>query len=565
MANSSNQASWDYAYLPFELSTATADETSSPWSAGRLHAPASYDSAPLHQAHTHNDGYADIPGVSYRSRPSYTDDTVSSGTELSRAGNNGLEAVADVPQAYQWQQAAYQDWINNMQSPMQLALPPAPQAPAIGQEWSHPSYTFPALSQAPAHFMEYAASPAPPPASTAFHRSAHGPTHSDSETSPRGQLDAMLPPAMSHNSSYADTWLAQQRLGRPLAHAQAQPPAAVAQLPSVPPAVSRVDSVANAILQLTELAKKQQARTAPTHTAKPQVDTQALPMPESPFSSPWLSTPELSNSSTQPSPLVTSVATPSSGSAPNSACQPSCDTKAWLSSSSRPTTPLPPPVAGPSNLALTQSSEAYASAPSTDLKEESGAEQATAPRRKQNEGSMTGRRYACELCTDEVRLFARPSALKIHMVRAAGTAAGLQASLTPLRSPLQLTHTKEKRECAHVQSSCVDADSLRYFPAHMCPTCKRSFAIASNLKRHQKLHLAQLLDPTGVAGSKIKIRQNTEAAAAAAAAVKETQLQMMRGHVDEGLGVQAGLPSLPILDATAMGDSFDVRYDCLRG
>jgi hypothetical protein len=54
--------------------------------------------------------------------------------------------------------------------------------------------------------------------------------------------------------------------------------------------------------------------------------------------------------------------------------------------------------------------------------------------------------------------------------------------------------------------------------AHICPTCNRGFAIASNLKRHQRLHLAQLIDPMGVAGSKIKIRAMNEAIAASAAA-----------------------------------------------
>ncbi|GAA5957205.1 hypothetical protein JCM21900_004685 [Sporobolomyces salmonicolor] len=59
---------------------------------------------------------------------------------------------------------------------------------------------------------------------------------------------------------------------------------------------------------------------------------------------------------------------------------------------------------------------------------------------------LAQRKYACELCVEEPKSFARPSALKIHM----------------------LTHTKEK--------------------PHVCAACSRGFAIIGNLKRHQKLH-----------------------------------------------------------------------------
>ncbi|GAA6040562.1 hypothetical protein JCM8097_005465 [Rhodosporidiobolus ruineniae] len=73
------------------------------------------------------------------------------------------------------------------------------------------------------------------------------------------------------------------------------------------------------------------------------------------------------------------------------------------------------------------------------------------PRRKRRKmgeppRDLAQRKYVCELCVDQPKSFARPSALKIHM----------------------LTHTKEK--------------------PHVCPVCFRSFAIISNLKRHQKLH-----------------------------------------------------------------------------
>ncbi|GAA5927001.1 hypothetical protein JCM1841_001607 [Sporobolomyces salmonicolor] len=59
---------------------------------------------------------------------------------------------------------------------------------------------------------------------------------------------------------------------------------------------------------------------------------------------------------------------------------------------------------------------------------------------------LAQRKYVCELCVEEPKSFARPSALKIHM----------------------LTHTKEK--------------------PHVCAACSRGFAIIANLKRHQKLH-----------------------------------------------------------------------------
>ncbi|GAA5888556.1 hypothetical protein JCM6882_008995 [Rhodosporidiobolus microsporus] len=73
------------------------------------------------------------------------------------------------------------------------------------------------------------------------------------------------------------------------------------------------------------------------------------------------------------------------------------------------------------------------------------------PRRKRRKlgeppRDLAQRKYVCELCIDQPKSFARPSALRIHM----------------------LTHTKEK--------------------PHVCPICFRSFAIISNLKRHQKLH-----------------------------------------------------------------------------
>ncbi|KAK4048872.1 C2H2-type domain-containing protein [Microbotryomycetes sp. JL221] len=70
-------------------------------------------------------------------------------------------------------------------------------------------------------------------------------------------------------------------------------------------------------------------------------------------------------------------------------------------------------------------------------------------RRKANEPprDLAQRRYVCDLCVGEPKLFARPSALRIH----------------------KLTHTKEK--------------------PHTCPDCNRAFAIASNLKRHRRLHL----------------------------------------------------------------------------
>ncbi|KAM0786597.1 hypothetical protein ACM66B_002051 [Microbotryomycetes sp. NB124-2] len=70
-------------------------------------------------------------------------------------------------------------------------------------------------------------------------------------------------------------------------------------------------------------------------------------------------------------------------------------------------------------------------------------------RRKNGEPprDLAQRRYACDLCDGEPKLFARPSALRIH----------------------KLTHTKEK--------------------PHICPDCNRAFAIASNLKRHRRLHL----------------------------------------------------------------------------
>ncbi|KDE06166.1 hypothetical protein MVLG_03448 [Microbotryum lychnidis-dioicae p1A1 Lamole] len=71
-------------------------------------------------------------------------------------------------------------------------------------------------------------------------------------------------------------------------------------------------------------------------------------------------------------------------------------------------------------------------------------------RRKISEASRESaqRRYRCEMCVGEPRVFARPSALKIHM----------------------LTHTKLKPHC--------------------CPECSRCFSIPSNLTRHRKLHLA---------------------------------------------------------------------------
>ncbi|GAA5987186.1 hypothetical protein JCM11641_006052, partial [Rhodosporidiobolus odoratus] len=73
------------------------------------------------------------------------------------------------------------------------------------------------------------------------------------------------------------------------------------------------------------------------------------------------------------------------------------------------------------------------------------------PRRKRRKlgeppRDLAQRKYACELCVVQPKSFARPSALRIHM----------------------LTHTKEK--------------------PHVCPICFRSFAIVSNLRRHQKLH-----------------------------------------------------------------------------
>lgn len=75
------------------------------------------------------------------------------------------------------------------------------------------------------------------------------------------------------------------------------------------------------------------------------------------------------------------------------------------------------------------------------------------------------RKYSCLLCIEEPRAFARPSALKIHMVRASFAPAIVL--LTTCRWS-QLTHTKEK--------------------PHVCPICTRAFAISSNLKRHQRLH-----------------------------------------------------------------------------
>ncbi|GAA5864734.1 hypothetical protein JCM8547_008290 [Rhodosporidiobolus lusitaniae] len=73
------------------------------------------------------------------------------------------------------------------------------------------------------------------------------------------------------------------------------------------------------------------------------------------------------------------------------------------------------------------------------------------PRRKRRKmgeppRDLAQRKYVCELCVDEPKSFARPSALRIH----------------------QLTHTKIK--------------------PHSCPVCFRTFAIISNLRRHQKLH-----------------------------------------------------------------------------
>ncbi|SCZ87558.1 BZ3500_MvSof-1268-A1-R1_Chr2-2g05024 [Microbotryum saponariae] len=71
-------------------------------------------------------------------------------------------------------------------------------------------------------------------------------------------------------------------------------------------------------------------------------------------------------------------------------------------------------------------------------------------RRKISEASReyAQRRYRCEMCVGEPRMFARPSALRIHM----------------------LTHSKLKPHC--------------------CPECNRCFSIPSNLTRHRKLHLA---------------------------------------------------------------------------
>ncbi|SCV70534.1 BQ2448_1928 [Microbotryum intermedium] len=71
-------------------------------------------------------------------------------------------------------------------------------------------------------------------------------------------------------------------------------------------------------------------------------------------------------------------------------------------------------------------------------------------RRKISEASReyAQRRYRCELCVGEPRMFARPSTLKIHM----------------------LSHTKLKPHC--------------------CPECNRCFSIPSNLTRHRKLHSA---------------------------------------------------------------------------
>ncbi|KAM0753693.1 hypothetical protein T439DRAFT_322579 [Meredithblackwellia eburnea MCA 4105] len=74
------------------------------------------------------------------------------------------------------------------------------------------------------------------------------------------------------------------------------------------------------------------------------------------------------------------------------------------------------------------------------------------PRRKANEQPRdhANRRYFCELCPpSQPKAFARPSALQLHM----------------------LTHTRKQD--------------------YECSTCNRRFSIASNLRRHQKLHTDQ--------------------------------------------------------------------------
>lgn len=432
MDHAPNQNNWSAAYTSLSVS----------WATNIPNATVS--------RHVHNDVLGsssishayDVPQVSLRGNSPYT-----TGQTLSPQAHNGRitpsTMVQLTPEMQHFSSYLSQHYpvshshnLNPYSFPCQAMVPTAAANP-----WADAAYTLGTQIRvdhngriSPAH--EYQSPQLCPqlPLPVPDHNSANAYLHHDLSSN-QVNTAQYEPTTMPHASMFAQAWLP---ISAPAFPTSTSSPLAAPVITETQHSIksSHMESVANAILRLTERTKQtvqQEQSVQPAH------EIPATP-PDlgsaSSSSSSWISSSsQLAEISSSGTTLVTAQLT-----------------------DSVPSTPLP-------FTSGTRSEESMGKdLGSLDTIHENAEIGSDGRPRKQRRmkgeppRDLAQRRYACDLCTDEPRLFARPSALKIHMVSCRLAKGTRHLHELTGHILLQLTHTKEKREhrkslpytmCAH--------------------------------------------------------------------------------------------------------------------
>lgn len=432
MNHAPNQNDWSAAYT--SLSGSWAPNIQNATVNGHMHNDVSSDSAISHAY--------DVPQVSLHGNLAYT-----TGQALSPQTHNGRTTPSTmVPMTPDMQHfnsylshdypASHSHNLNPYSFPCQAMVPTAAANP-----WADAAYTLGTQIRAadhnrrisPAH--EYQSPQLCPqlPRPVPDHHSANAYSHHDLSSN-QVNTAQYEPTTMPHASMFAQAWLPVSAPAFPTTTSSSlTAPVITETQPSIKS--SHMESVANAILRLTERTKQ-----------TVQQEQSVQPAHEIPPTPPGLASASSSSSS-------------------------------WMSSSSQ--------LAEISSSGSLVTAQLIDSVPSTPVASTSGTRteesmgkdlgwldtihenlEIGSDGRPRKQRRMKGepprdlaqRRYACDLCTDEPRLFARPSALKIHMVSCRLAKGTRHLHELTGHILLQLTHTKEKREhrkslpytmCAH--------------------------------------------------------------------------------------------------------------------